>query len=185
MSDRSSNDGSIKWINSAGGPLVLSEEQSLTNWGGIFNPRTGIAEPEGTETDYARAGQVEGFLGRILIGAVEALVLWGEPTPTSWVPDAGGGGMLVRWIAAEDERELLDWLPKIPDAAFQSDGPFSVQGSLLLFDSAFAGRNVKKWPDDYLSIDLNPGVYEVMTAIFEPDERNWMVVHRLRPLVPR
>jgi hypothetical protein len=174
------NHNALLWINSAGGPLLLLEENSINDWAGVFNPLTGEAEPERDDTDYARAGQVEGYLGQIPVRATTALVLWGEPAATTWIPASEGGGMFVRWMAAESERELLDWLPRIPDTAFRSDGQFTVhEGRLILFDSALAGRKVKARPTEYLSIDLNPGTYQISTASYERDDPAWVVVHRL------
>ena len=186
MPDQSSDDISTKWINSAGGPLILLNKQRLKNWGGIFSAITGEADPDpdATDTDYARACSMDGrgYLARIPVGDVEALVFSDQPMPTAWVPAETGGGTFVRWMAAENEHELLRAVPKIPSEVFECDGEFLVpEGKLILFDAAFAGRNVKKFPADYLSIELKPGTYGIMTAYYEPDERTWMVVHRLVP----
>jgi hypothetical protein len=182
MSDKPSNGDSTKWVTSAGGPLILLDERRLNDWGGVFSPVTGEADPDGRDTDYARACEVEGYIGRIPVNSVEVLVLGDEPMPTAWVPNSTGGGTFVRWMAGEDEREFLDWVPKVPADILESDGRFLVHdGKLILFDSAFAGRNVKKWPQDYLVIGLKPGSYEIMTAYYEPNERTLMVVHRLIP----
>jgi len=47
---------------------------------------------------------------------------------------------------------------------------------------AVAGRNVKKRPEEYLVLELKLGVYAVKTAIYQPDARTSMVVHRFEPL---
>jgi hypothetical protein len=184
MSNKPSKANSTKWITSAGGPLILLDERSLERWGGIFDPITGAAAPDGIGTDYARACEVEGYIGRIPVNSVEAIVLADEPMPTAWVSDSAGVGAFVRWMAGEDENEFLAWLPNAPTNIFAPDGRFLVHDSkLLLFDAAFAGRNVRKWSQDYLEIDLKPGDYEIMTAYWEPNDRTWMIVHQLRAVV--
>ena len=50
--------------------------------------------------------------------------------------------------------------------------------NLVLFDSALAGRNVVNFADERLSIQLNPGQYEINTGIHR-DDRIYVVVHRL------
>jgi|GEM_PF-2913627 len=183
MSRKSSNDDTPKWVTSGGGPLMLLEERSLERWGGIFDPITGAADPDGAGTDYARACQIDGYIGRILVDSVEAIVLTDEPTPTTWLLDSRGGGTFVRWMAGEDEREFLSWAPKVPANILRSDGRFAVfHSKLVLFDTALAGRNVRTYPQDYLEIDLKPGTYEIMTAYWEPDDRTWILVHQLRPV---
>ena len=90
--------------------------------------------------------------------------------------------MLVRWIFGDSEAEFLGWLQVIPDVIFRTDGMFSVESPrLILFDSALAGRNVKKRPQEYLALELGLGVYAVRTAIYQPDARTSMVVHRFEP----
>jgi hypothetical protein len=176
----------LPWIYSEGGPLLLMDERDLANWGGIVDevkwPRTEQSfSPGEMHTDYDRACAVRGYLGRISVGPREALVLDDMPMQTTWVPPTGSdGGMLARWMFAESEDEFFGWLHMIPDAIFCPDFRFVVDGSpLVLFDSAFAGRNVKKRPKDYLLIELEPGYYTISTALYQPDVRTSMVVHRL------
>jgi len=175
----------MHWIESAGGPLLLLFEESLDNWGGVIDLISGPAadirySPGGKSTDYDRACSVKWYIGLIDIGKEYGVVLGGEPLQTTWLPyQAASGGMVVRWVFGESESEFLNWIDTIPEAMFRADRTFNVNGpKLLLFDSAVAGRNVKKMPQEYLSIELEPGIYEIKTAIYQPDARNSMVVHR-------
>jgi hypothetical protein len=176
------------WVYSEGGPLLLLDERDLASWGGVVDevegPRTEQSfSPGGKRTDYDRACAVRGYLGRISVGAREALVLDDMPMQTTWVPPTGAdSGMLARWMFAESEAEFLRWLQAIPRGVFHREFRFLVERSpLVLFDSAFAGRNVRKRPAEYLSIELDPGTYEVETAVYRPDAQTCMVIHRFEP----
>jgi hypothetical protein len=186
---RKSSTGLLSWASSAGGPLLLLDERDLAIWGGVVDEIEGARadrsfSPGGKRTDYDRACAVRGYLGRISVGAREALVLGDMPMPTTWLPRTGStGGMLARWMFAENEQEFLSALQGISQGVFKREFCLSVERSpLILFDSAFAGRNVKKRPEDYISIELDPGIYEVETAIYEPDAQTSMVLHRFDPL---
>jgi hypothetical protein len=179
----------MRWIESAGGPLLLLHRESLGEWGGVAELMTGPAaddswSPRGEPTDYDRACSVQGYLGMIAIGAGQGIVLGDEPLRTAWIPfRTRNGGIFVRWVFGEDEREFLDWVDTIPETTFRPTGSFTVTSSaLVLFDSAVAGWNVTKRPDEYLSVDLQPGIYHVETASYKPDARTWMIVHRLMRL---
>ena len=178
----------MQWIESAGGPLLLLSEQSFGNWGGVLALASGPAAhasyiPGGKPSVYDRACSVEWYIGLIEIGAEQGVVLGGEPLRTAWLPVRGkSGGIIVRWVFGESESEFLGWLEKIPEAIFRSDGTLVVkEPKLFLFDAAVAGRNVKKRPEEYLSIELEPGTYEITTAVCQPDAWTSMVVHRFSP----
>ena len=175
----------MRWIESAGGPLLLLSERNLGSWEGVLGLISGPAaavgySPGEKATDYDRACSAEGLLGIIKVGGEEAVLLSGEALQTIWVPvGAANGGMFIRWFFGESEAEFLSWIGKIPEAIFRHDAKVNIrERRLVLFDSAVAGRNVKKRPEEYLSIELEPGVYEIKTAIYQPDARTSMVAHR-------
>jgi hypothetical protein len=176
----------MRWIESAGGPLLLLSEKRLGDWGGVFDLISGPAatasySPGGKPTDYDRACSVDAFIGVISVGTDEGVVLGDEPMRTAWIPyHSGNGGIVVRWVFGESEEEFLNWIDKIPESLFQAEGAFNVkEPRLLLFDSAAAGCNVATRPEEYLSIELQPGRYQIRTAVFRPDKRSCMVVHSL------
>jgi hypothetical protein len=161
----------------------------LDRWGGVVDQIEGARteksySPGGKRTDYDRACAVSGYLGRIPVGTGEAMVLGDMPMQTIWVSRRLlNGGMLARWMFAESDAEFLRWLQVIPDTVFRPEFSFSIKESpLVLFDSAFAGRNVRKRPEEYLSIEFQPGTYEIKTAVYEPDAQTSMVVHRFELL---
>ena len=166
----------VNWITSAGGPLILLAERELENWGGVVDtikdwPGRESYSPGGQPTDYDRAGAVHDYLGRIPVGPTLALVIADEPLPTAWVP-AAGGGTIVGLYYSESDDPPLQWLDTIPEELFREDGTFNVEeGRLFLFDSALAGRNVKNMSEDFLVIELKPGVYQIATALYKPDSK--------------
>ncbi len=178
----------MRWITSEGGPLLLLDEEGLEMWGGVLGLLTGPPaqnswSPGGTPTDYDRACSIEGYIGSIAIGAKRGIVFGDEPMRTAWVPcEEASGGTVVRWVFGESEDEFLGWVDRVPEASFRSDGLFEVlRPKLLMFDSAVAGRNVKKRPSEYLSIELEPRSYAIETAVYQPDARTSMIVHRFVP----
>jgi hypothetical protein len=175
----------MRWIESAGGPLLLLSEESLKDWGGVRELMTGPAakhswSPDGKPTDYDRACSVDGYVGLIPVGDDYGVVFGDEPSSTTWIPNQSeNGGTCVRWVFGENESEFLSWIQKIPESIFRPSEIFVVKKpSQILFDSALAGHNVKKKAEEYLSITLKLGLYEIRTAIYQPDARTSMVVHR-------
>lgn len=173
----------MHWIMSGGGPLLLLNEKELSKWGGSIDeieefPRGEIFGPNDFPTDYDRAGRVDGYVGKILVGDKEALVLGDQPTPTTWVPNRRGG-TIVRLLAAESDDPSLSWLDEVPRKQFRAECEFLVDSHrLVLFDSALAGREVADYPGEYLVIELAPGTYSVTSVTYEPDPLTWTVLHR-------
>lgn len=176
----------MRWITSEGGPLLLLNEGNLDKWGGIDELITGPAahksySPFGRPTDYDRACSVEGFIGSIAIGTEQGIVFGDEPMRTTSVPcQTECGVTIIRWVFGESENEFLKCTVDIPETLFRLDGAFAIRGpTLLLFDSALSGKNVKTSCSEFLTIELESSVYDAKTAIYQPDERTSMVVHRL------
>ena len=92
----------LKWIVSAGGPLLLMEIKSLPHWHGIFGGQSDV----GKTTDYARACEVDDYVGLIGVNDSQGLVLGEEPMHTSWFPISDSEGIVVRWVWADDEQQV-------------------------------------------------------------------------------
>lgn len=163
----------LKWVNSAGGPLLLLEERLLPDWKGHDFAPTG----HGGRTDYERACDVDDYVGLIEVGAGRALVLGDEPMQTTWSPSRGAGGVLIRWQWADSEASAVNSVGGVPEESWEPTGlTLQVSGrGLLLFDSANPGDD----PGEGLSIQLEPGTYEVATALCQPDAATSLVLHRL------
>src|SRR5262245_33182913 len=130
-------DSTLQWMDSNGGPLLLVPGEYRSAWEGIEPPRDGRQVeahfrwngPDEPATDYDRACDVNDYSAQIDIGAGHGLVLGGYPTGTAWLAfdsteDVGEtvGGILIRWMHANSEAEILSALHQIPDELWQDDG---------------------------------------------------------------
>ena len=88
------------------------------------------------------------------------------------------GVLLVRWVQAPSEREILGHLESL--RLDDEPGPAATiearPGPLLLFDSACPGYEVE---DDKLVIDLHPGQYLAYLTECNPDEETSLILIRL------
>lgn len=165
---------SLRWVESGGGPLLLLPEPLLAEWHGAEGPST-------EHTDYERACAVQDYLASIPVGRGVGLVLGDEPLTTAWLPARGGrGGTLVRWVHAPDDAAVLAALTEEVGAPMpgQAGVALPVRAPLVLFDSAYAGRDL---PPDRLRIELPPGDYLVETLSLHPDPAVSLLLHRFSP----
>lgn len=162
----------LKWLESAGGPLLLLEEHLLAHWHGAFSKSTQIST-----TDYDRACNIDDYIGIIEVGSGYGIVLGEEPFSTAWLqlPNPHNS-FLVRWVFAENEAAVIDALSELQETKWKKTGAkiqFS-NGKLVLFDSACKGTNI----DDNLQIEISKGQYEVETLNYEPNEQTSIILHR-------
>jgi len=116
------------------------------------------------------------YLASIPVAGGTGLVLGDEPNPATWVP-AHGGGLIVRWVAGDDERHLLKRAATAPADVF---GPPVAnlrvnEPRLLLFDAAEPGSDIR---GDSLAVTLDSGSYVVASARYRPDPQTQMIIHR-------
>lgn len=184
MIDRS---GSMTWFEGNGGPLLLLSHEYMRYWEGIRPPtdrniranfRWGY--PNAPATDYDRACDVNDWLGLIEIDKGKGLVLGDEPLRTTWKPIETGEavGMLIRWLYAENEEEVLEALRRVPHSIWEATGLMFIVGTepLYLFDAACPGKELTD--DERLIVNVNPGSYAVDTASYEPDDKTALILHR-------
>lgn len=102
-----------------------------------------------------------------------------EPVLTSWAGFKDCFNcVIIRWLKAKDEKTVLRWLPEMPADGWRLDGSIVIKSRHhLLFPANKPGRDLKKL--DAISIDLQPGTYEVATLDFRPDEETYLRLHRL------
>jgi hypothetical protein len=104
---------------------------------------------------------------------------------TAFLP-AEGGGIIVRWVHAECEDDVIRALQGVPEDVWEPT-PHLIHvssGGLMVFDSAYAGDEL---PSTYvgeiipwLRIVIPRGTYEVNTADYQPDRQTHLILHRLR-----
>ncbi len=188
------NGPELNWVGSNGGPLLLVPGEHLPSWGGVEPPADGrrieaqfrFNGPDEPATDYDRACDVMGWLGLLNIGDGYGMVLGGEPLDTAWQPTAaagdGGddtGGLLIRWVYADHEADIIAARAHVPQTAWQDEGLVLSVGHepLYLLDAACPGSELEG--DGHLMIPLPPGRYAFATAEYEPESHTSLLLHRL------
>lgn len=165
----------IKWISSDGGPYVLASVSSASNWRGQYGSCIRV-ERDGT-TDYDRACQITDHVG-IISGTPHDVLVISEPDQLAWMSDDCGGGVIVKWIGAESDEQVLSGLRSVDLNEFDlSKIHFEVNESPLhLFDAA---NDFSSGKCDFLQIEISPGIYSVSTKNFEPSSDLWLFLIRL------
>ena len=162
----------FRWIDTDGGPHILSPIECLKSWCGIEGSAN--LGPD-DKSDYARACKVRGWLGKIPSGAhAEVVVLSGDVGLVTWFPNADGdGGLLVQWLGCDSEEAILTllsaWEALGPeDRIFAEPLKFNTgkSGTLMLFDATERGSEITS---SGLKLDLPPGHYEIRAALFKND----------------
>lgn len=165
------SENSLAWIESAGGPLLLLEENLLPFWRGCFS------DSDDALTDYDRACDVNDYIGAIDVNSRQAIILGDEPLSTAWWSSANKKqSFLVRWDYAENETAVIESLKNLPKISWQkTDIEFQVkEGKLILFDSACSGSDV----DDCLRIEIQKARYSIETLHYKPDNQTSLILYR-------
>lgn len=161
----------MRWISTLGGAHILLAEELLSSWRGIVGWRDHRDPLD--QSDYARACRAaESWLGVIRCGDGQALILGGEFGQIAWLPILErAGGILVQWVYADHEKELLDGAlgSLVADAlngsvVEKADLWTGSSGLLRLFDSAECGDDIR---GDNQILALEPGRYRVRAAYVE------------------
>jgi hypothetical protein len=109
-----------------------------------------------------------------------------EPLGTAWQASAGAGeigddtgGILIRWVYANSEAEVIETLKHVPETVWQDTGLLLSVGCepLYLLDAAYSGSELAG--DAHMTVQLPSGKYPVATAEYEPDSHTSLVLHRL------
>ena len=167
------------WVSSNGGPLLLLPVSHLAEWHGTEAAAALVwSEFDDPRSDYERACAVADCTGVISVGSGEGLVLGDDPNDTTWVA-LTRGGILARWVYAEDAERAEAALASIPPhLAWDPAGSLHVtQSPVELFDSAESGAEPV---GERLRIDLAAGTYEIARADHKPDPQTWFQLVRLR-----
>lgn len=181
----------LAWIETAGGPFVLLEENNIESWSGILRRSSYLMDREeeaddfmdAEEADYGKACLVNDYVGIVEVGTETGLVLGEEPMPTAIVYSSRDEVRLGRWYYGEEGSEDLllgldwatveNWEPALT-VTFESQKQY-------LFDSAWDGRGLKSKAEnvDYLLLGIVPGKYNVYTAVYEPNAMTRFYLHKL------
>lgn len=160
----------MRWISSAGGPLILIPKFLQPQWQGTC----------GEPSDYEVACGVEGYEGVIEKAGRQILVLGDEPLETA-VSRLNGRPCLVRWFYAPS--------PEAAESAVAAMVPMHLRGPLesvalriessplVLMDAGASGEQ----PGDTLELELRPGAYRVHVYELAPARDMKFLVHAFEP----
>ena len=183
----------LKWIDSAGGPLVLISAKSYKLWSGILK-RSSYLENKfedaddfmnAEEADYGKACEVQDYLGVVDIGNDFALIFGDEPMLTTVLNTTDKKVIAARWVYADSEA-FVDQILKELDTTKIKNWQLSLTFNLssdkqYLFDSASEGSILEKDNEAYLSLNILQGQYNLWTSIYEPDEKTQLLIHKFEP----
>ena len=158
----------MRWITSAGGPLVLIPETMAVQWHGVSDGGS----------DYAAACTIDDYVGVIRWNGVDVLILNDEPLATTCL--TSGLTMFLRWMYAPNEDAIANVIRSITSHFSRRERgiAFSCQAArYVLFDAGTPGQNI----GEAIEVDIAPGPYVIETHIWEPSEDVGVVVHVLRP----
>lgn len=175
--------GSLCWVESTGGPLVVVPLSAQADWAGSSQSwgRTGVRE------DYDRACDVEGLAGVLAVGTggARALVLGDEPASSCFVPDLRA---FVRWLGADSEAELLAMAEAViadPATVWEDCGVWETDGAAVLMDAVIAGNELDVgYPGggalpEQAPVPVEAGRWRVSAAYVDGDDASVGVVRLL------
>jgi len=174
----------MKWVRSAGGPLICVERDLVSSWCGILGNSVNTPPSKAALNDYERACSVSDYLGIVEVANKCALILGDMPLETTVCYLSPESLLLVRVFYIDPNVDLLQLLKSQSNIIF--DEPiesiaFEIEsGQMIIFDSAALGVRLG---EESLSFDLPPGHYQILTQVFEPDSRTSLLVHKFVPEV--
>jgi hypothetical protein len=152
-----------------GYPLLLISEGCSQAWRGGEDSHN-----QTTQSHYDLACGIVGLAGLLKLGDQDILVLGDAPTPTYWIPTQRGA-VIVRWVAADSEPELLAFGMRLSEGNPLEVIDFFATESKHWLMSAVAPL---KENQDALSVALHRGPYRV-ESFYGEEGTNWAIVHKI------
>lgn len=168
----------MRWVTSEGGPLICIERQKEFLWGGV----DALTVPCGTaKNDYERPG--DDYTEVVALKEGSALILGGGPPMATVWRATSGRILMARPVYADPNADLDNMLRGFESLEF-SNAIEAVEIEwaspvIDIFDSAWPGAYRDK---EFLSIDVEPGIYRVLTQELKPDEENFFVINAMEPV---
>lgn len=170
----------MRWIKSAGGPLICLESRLMSSWcgaDGTFQMGKCVASQH---SDYDRACAMSDYAGLVDVGGGSALVLGDLPLATAIFGKTHSELYVVRAVYMDPGTEIMLFADYFDERFFRAPVEvlsFEIRSdALAMFDSALPGSDQSK---KVLTFSLSPGRYEIKTALVDPNEQTSLVVHRV------
>lgn len=172
----------LKWIYSNGGPLIFLAQNLLAYWYGIDSAGRdhNTWNPNDSASDYNRACGVQDVVGFLDVASGHALILGDEPLSTAWWPiSENTDGIFVRWIAANNDIEILQSLQALALYLFPAPEFFMEinDKTSYLFDSAVSGIEIVE--NDCIEVTLEKGTYAISIFEYRPNGTSRLLLHRM------
>ena len=148
--------------------MLLLPERVMHLWTGTDGP------------DYDRACAINDYLGVVVVGDEEGLVINDEPASTAIFSAREGDSVVIaKWTYGPDATSVARSLQDVQFRAFPPPDVRMTFGSSpqILFESSFAGSECIR----SRTACLRPGRYAASTLTFEPATDIALVLHWLRP----
>ena len=172
-----------EWID-CNSPLLLVARDHLIAWEGTNVPSNGRKveacfrwNPDGPATDYDRACDIDDYVGVIDVGNGKGIVLGEEPLMTTWRPFSDGG-LLVRWVFAESEEDLISSALNIPIDDYEDSGvSLRISSSSLVLFAACESSEDELY--SRIGFEMALGDYKILTCKHDSEQLG-LISHRLR-----
>ncbi|MGE3467766.1 MAG: Imm21 family immunity protein [Pyrinomonadaceae bacterium] len=164
-----------RWVESGGGPLILIDSDLALEWGGVS---WNSGSPESL-SDYERACSIDGYLGVLDVQKGQALVLGDEPMRTSVKRLEQDEVIIVRWVWASNETQVIESLPLALESADWLETNLTIRHSsetFVIFDSAEQLSETS----NILEIPFSAGLGRISTLEFKPNDSVFLVLHRIK-----
>ena len=146
----------LEFVSTHGGPVLMMPVAHQARWHGVYD-ESGAYVFEKEPTDYDRACGSGDPVAPIACGPSQAWVL-PCPDATAFHP-LDDGGLLVRWIGADNPETLLAGALLAPETLWSDTGHvLESEGAFLLMDAVDDGRDIE-FP--HTTFPLAPGRYAV------------------------
>ena len=164
----------MKWLDPLGGPLILIDRAFVKEWRGIDK-----SSDEKYDSDYDRACDATNYAELIQIPNGMALVLGDEPSRTSVIERPPDKAIIIRWKWAPNEMEVESHLSNAWDLnlpILEKLQFIQTSNEAIIFDASFSDPAI----DDFLTIHLVQGRYTIETALYQPNKKNCVLLHKIR-----
>lgn len=186
----------LKWISSAGGPLILVPSELKSTWNGVRPPTPPnnilassrySGNPDAAATDYDRACDVRDRIGWIGVGDGAGLVLNDLPYETSVYAVNDTLAVVIRIVSIEadeipSDEEILSMVSDgVPNFMKENTAQIDLySGNISTFDSGLPGDVAND--TDLIEVSLRSGTYTVNSFTLESANGVTLLLHKLQRL---
>lgn len=165
----------IKWISSFGGPFIMASRSSAAQWLGI-DGSSALVEDD-FSSDYDRASAVQDYAAKIQGNPYEILVLNQGPEDISWVRYSSSSGLIVKWLGADSDEQVVESLKFVNLGEFQElPIRFDIyENNLFFLDSS---QTMSEIGENHIEIALTAGSYRISYLNYSPNDRlSLLLIH--------